>query len=82
MYYILYNTINVKYLKTCSGLHDQRSAGADYNLIDSVLLLYSSSFKVVKIPMVQWTLHENNNTHKYKFASIYMRQEENFSNNT
>ena len=43
MYYILYTTFeNVKYLKTCSGLQDQRSAGADYSLIDSVLLLYSS----------------------------------------
>ena len=47
MYYILYNTINVKYLKTCSGLQDQRSAGADYNLIHSVLLLYSSLVLIV-----------------------------------
>ena len=47
MYYILYNTINVKYLKTCSGLQDQRSAGTDYNLIYSVLLLYSSLVLIV-----------------------------------
>ena len=47
MYYILYNTINVKYLKTYSGLQDQRSADADYNLIDSVLLLYSSLVLIV-----------------------------------
>ena len=47
MYYILHNTINVKYLKTCSGLQDQRSADADYNLIDSVLLLYSSLVLIV-----------------------------------
>ena len=46
MYYILYNTINVKYLKTCSGLQDQRS-GTDYNLIDGVLLLYSSLVLIV-----------------------------------
>ena len=47
MYYVLYNTINVKYLKTRSGLQDQVSAGADYNLIDSVLLLYSSLVLIV-----------------------------------
>ena len=34
IYYILYTVFgNVKYLETCSGLQDQRSAGADYNLI-------------------------------------------------
>ena len=48
MYYILYTIFeNVKYLKTCSGLQDQRAAGADYNLIDSVLLLYLSLVLIV-----------------------------------
>ena len=45
MYYVFIIVLyieNVKYLKTCSGLQDQRSAGAYYNLIDSVLV-YSMS---------------------------------------
>ena len=33
--------------KTCSGLQNQRSAGGGYNLIDSVLLLYSSVVLIV-----------------------------------
>ena len=48
IYYMLYTIFeNVKYLKTCSGLQDQRSAGADYNFIDSVLFLYSSLVLIV-----------------------------------
>ena len=34
-------------IKKSSGLQDQRSAGAGYNLIDSVLLLYSSLVLII-----------------------------------
>ena len=39
MYYILYNIINVKYLKTCSGLQDQRSAGNIYVIYLSIYIM-------------------------------------------